>query len=159
MNIIERVKKLWEIYILKAPQISKRHEENNRCKGEVLTHIETFNQKKYKACSHRKGGVAANLSVRGISEALNNGTGEQYAVIKHRLMNCDWWVRCLRCGKTWTKPVRSNYKTNFDYEMAEVQYGQAVNFPTNNAPSSSIHVIGTHPNSDFNVRFRKLVTP
>lgn len=90
-------------------------------------------------CNHIKGGRV---------EFVNQGKtiifptkGDEFkkwrSVIKHRLANGDWWIRCHRCGKTWTNPVRSSYSRT-DFIKVKREYETAVLFETNNAPSSSI---------------------
>lgn len=100
-------------------------------------------------CSHRKGGRVSPRDLRALSEG---GDKDQYAVIKHQMINGDIWVRCLRCGKTWNPPVEDNFyfkggknvpkiHGTFDKEQylaAVAEYNRAVQFPTNNSMSSSV---------------------
>lgn len=87
---------------------------------------------KQKACNHRKGGDGAAGVVGGKGD--NNS---QYCVAKHGMANGDIWVRCLRCGKTWKPPLKSDYKTVEAYEAAKERYTIALDFPTRNHTSSS----------------------
>jgi hypothetical protein len=94
-----------------------------------LAAIDAANQKR---CNHRKGGNGAQGVVGG------QGDDSQYAVMKHTFANGDMWVRCLRCGKTWKPPVRTEFSTEEDFVTAVVNYQTAVNFQTRNVPSASV---------------------
>ena len=101
--------------------------------------IATFQMK----CNHRKGGVIVRnpnetTSSVKIAECLQNGTGSQFSVMKHQMMNGDWRVRCTRCGKTWTAPIREEYRKEREFWKAIEEYETAVGFPTNNASSTSL---------------------
>ena len=84
-------------------------------------------------CNHKKGGNGAQGVVGG------QGGDSQYAVLKHTFANGDTWVRCLRCGKTWKPPVKSDFKNNQEgYTSAMDVYKQALQFQTRNVPSKGI---------------------
>jgi hypothetical protein len=84
-------------------------------------------------CNHKKGGNGAQGVVGG------QGDDSQYAVLKHTFANGDTWVRCLRCGKTWKPPVKSDFKNNQEgYASAMEVYKQALQFQTRNVPSKGI---------------------
>ena len=84
-------------------------------------------------CNHKKGGNGAQGVVGG------QGDDSQYAVLKHTFANGDTWVRCLRCGKTWKPPVRSDFKNNqAGYDTAMAKYKEALGFHTRNVPSKGI---------------------
>ncbi len=84
-------------------------------------------------CNHKKGGNGAQGVVGG------QGDDSQYAVLKHTFANGDTWVRCLRCGKTWKPPVKSDFKNNQEgYTSAMDVYKQALQFQTRNVPSKGI---------------------
>lgn len=96
-------------------------------------------------CSHRKGGVIVRtvnadtgLVSCNVAKCLNVGTSPQYSVMKHQMMNGDWRVRCTRCGKTWTAPIRQEYLNQREFWKAIEDYEEAINFPTNNVSSTSI---------------------
>lgn len=86
-------------------------------------------------CTHRKGG-------RGAEGFLKGGTDAQYAVIRHLLPWNEWFQRCQRCGKTWKPPHRVDYpetpQGHKDYETALNEYKTALNWPSDNIPSTSI---------------------
>lgn len=82
-------------------------------------------------CNHHKGGEGAHGVIGG------QGTDQQYAVIKHTMANKDMWVICLRCGKHWKPPIRSQFNTEVSYIEAVAEYKAATQFMTNNKPSSS----------------------
>ena len=48
----------------------------------------------------------------------------------------DWWIRCLRCAKTWKPPVKKNFSNDATYQAAWEAYRVAVNFQTRNGASS-----------------------
>jgi hypothetical protein len=84
-------------------------------------------------CNHKKGGNGAQGVVGG------QGDDSQYAVLKHTFANGDTWVRCLRCGKTWKPPVKSDFKGDQSgYDDAMKTYKEALNFQTRNVPSKGI---------------------
>ena len=80
------------------------------------------------------------------------GTSVYFALMKHRMLNGDLWIRCLRCGKTWKPPVRSSYPSDVKYQEAVVEYEAAKMLPTNNSPSSSY----TFAFSDGGQHFREV---
>lgn len=83
-------------------------------------------------CNHRKGGDGAAGVIGG------QGDDMQYAIARHIMGNGDTWVRCLRCGKLWKPPVKSQHATVASYEAAMAIYKEALKFPTRN------HTSGTH---------------
>lgn len=106
-----------------------------------------------KSCTHKKGGV---VSARNMSALSTGGNGQQFAVIKHQMINGDIWVRCLRCAKTWVPPQKEKFFFDakgkqapadgpqagvFDvekYKEAVADYHRAVSFETNNSMSGSV---------------------
>lgn len=119
-------------------RLDERSLKRDQSKQRSLTNGATLKQLKQNdahvqnRCNHRKGG-------NGMSGYLNGqGDDPQYAVIKHKISNSDLWVRCMRCGKTWKPPVQSAYKTAEEFQKAQFEYQEAVNFPTRNVTSSSI---------------------
>jgi hypothetical protein len=118
--------------------------------GKVFAAQKREEDAKQGACTHKKGGV---VSQRNLQVLSTGGNSTQYAVLKHQMINGDFWVRCLRCGKTWLPPVKDNYY--FDakgkvvavvdgkfseekFDAACVEYHKAVAFETNNTPSGSV---------------------
>ena len=95
--------------------------------GQVLNRFKTTQEKKQKECNHLKGGFCEVKDGKYTGVIKNNehpGFYTDYAVLKHKMPWGDWWIRCLRCGKWW-KPQ-------------DVDYNQALNFPTHNTSSTSI---------------------
>jgi len=78
-----------------------------------------------KNCNHRKGGIGAEAVMRG------QGSDAMYAVFKHRLPCNRYFVLCSRCGKEW-HPAQPIFGIK-----ATAGYDEAINFPTDNSPSSS----------------------
>lgn len=101
-------------------------------KGATLDAIKRNEEKQQSHCNHKKGGNGAQGVVGG------QGDDSQYAVLKHTFANGDMWIRCLRCGKTWKPPVKSDHKTAESYEAAAATYKEAVNFQTRNVPSKGV---------------------
>ena len=112
-------------------------------KGNVIDQMDRTIATSQTKCNHRKGGVIVRkvnetTSPEKIAECLNNGTGSQYSVMKHIMMNGDWRVRCTRCGKTWTPPIRSEFKYEREFWRAIEEYEAAKNFETDNVTSTSL---------------------
>jgi hypothetical protein len=99
--------------------------------GEILEQEQKTREQMQDNCTHLKGGILINY-------AFSNGTDEQYAVCKHQLPLGDYIVKCLRCGKKWIQPKREDFKAQFAFEAAYIQYREAVDFPTDNKTSTSI---------------------
>jgi predicted Zn finger-like uncharacterized protein len=111
--------------------------------GNVLEGFERAIIKSQMKCNHHKGGtifrvVGESTSPAKIAECLQNGTGNQYSVMKHQMMNGDWRVRCTRCGKTWTAPIRQEYRNDREFWAAIEDYERAKKFETNNHTSTSL---------------------
>lgn len=128
----------------------KQKEMDRSQQGKVFSAQKREDEAKQSACTHKKGGV---VSQRNLQVLSTGGNGTQYAVIKHQMINGDFWVRCLRCGKTWLPPVKANFYFNAKgkqvapidgtfstekFSQAEKEYRQAVQFETNNTPSGSV---------------------
>jgi hypothetical protein len=105
--------------------------------GQTLNAIAKEQEQSQRRCNHRKGGNGAAGVMSGQGDSL------WLALMKHRMLNGDVWIRCMRCGKTWKPPVKSvfvNDKGVFEeakYQAAVVEYEAAKLMPTNNSPSSS----------------------
>ena len=110
-----------------------------KVRGNCLAQMDRNLVKRQKCCTHRKGGIISNIkSQQSIGLALYQGNSNQYAVIKHQMINRDIWVRCLRCGKWWKPPCRSEFKLDRDYWKAMFEYESALEFPTMNTMSGSV---------------------
>ena len=112
-------------------------------KGNVIDQMDRTIATSQMKCNHRKGGVIVRkpnetISSVKIAECLQNGTGSQFSVMKHQMMNGDWRVRCTRCGKTWTAPIREEYRKEREFWKAIEEYETAVGFPTDNVSSTSL---------------------
>ena len=91
-------------------------------------------------CTHRKGGMVATTGAWP-----SDGGDAQYAVRKHQIMNGDIWVDCIRCGKKWRPPIRTEYSSDRTFYQAIEEYEMAKLFPTRNVTSSSIQCAFTDP--------------
>lgn len=106
--------------------------------GATLRQISANDKIAQDRCNHKKGGNGAEGIIGG------QGDDSQYAVLKHRMPNGDVWVRCLRCGKTWKPPVKSEFTSKSGelnqaaYATAQSVYADAVAFQTRNVTSGSI---------------------
>jgi hypothetical protein len=117
--------------------------------GKAFAQADATDLYRWSICTHKKGGTA---SPRDLRVLTTGGNGNQYAIIKHQMINGDIWVRCLRCAKTWKPPVeREFYFRNgkvvamqdgkFDkekFDAARFEYINACNFGTNNSMSGSV---------------------
>jgi hypothetical protein len=127
----------------------KQKEMDREQSGRVFAAQKRDDDAKQSICTHKKGGV---VSQRNLQVLSTGGNSPQYAVIKHQMLNGDFWVRCLRCGKTWLPPVKDNFYfsgkkqvapvdgvfSSEKFEAASLAYRQAVAFETNNSPSGSV---------------------
>lgn len=128
----------------------KQQQQDRAAQGRTFAQEEATDKYRWSVCTHRKGGVVSQRDMRALT---TGGSEEQYAVIKHQMINGDIWVRCLRCSKTWAPPVESMFyldKTGrvvapkdgvFNREKfvaAQAEYQRAVQFPTRNSMSGSV---------------------
>jgi hypothetical protein len=100
-----------------------RQLEQARRNGVTQSAFEKSAQTAQDRCNHLKGGYGAEAVVYGKGGSPYHGA-VQYAVTDHTFANGDRWISCLRCRKRW-KPGNPGYE-------------EALKFPTNNTPSSSI---------------------
>jgi hypothetical protein len=100
--------------------------------GAILKQNNATDASSQTRCNHRKGGNELTGYIGG------QGDSSQYAVIKHTFANGDQWIRCTRCSKTWKPPVESQFITKESYYEALAEYKTAVNFPTQNKPSTAV---------------------
>jgi hypothetical protein len=128
----------------------KQLKEDREQQGKTIQQQESSDRYRFSVCTHRKGGTVSNRDSRVLS---TGGNSNQYAVIKHQMINGDIWVRCLRCGKTWAPPVERNFffdqkgrqvapvDGTFDkakFALAGQEYLKATMFETNNSMSTSV---------------------
>jgi hypothetical protein len=127
----------------------KQEKQNREAQGRTFAQDEATDAYRWSVCTHRKGGI---VSARDMRALTTGGSEDQYAVIKHQMINGDIWVRCNRCGRTWSPPVESNFYFKggksvapvdgvFDkdkFRAAQEDYQRAVQFPTRNTMSGSV---------------------
>jgi hypothetical protein len=106
--------------------------------GGVLTEERDSVTARRARCNHRKGGMISFTDKAKLQHGLDNGGASQYSVIKHQLSNGDWWIRCTRCGMTWTKGMPG--------------YKEAIHFETRNVYSSSVQVRFNNPEDEATFR-------
>ncbi len=128
----------------------KQLKEDREQQGRSIAQQDATDKYRFSVCTHRKGGMASSRDVRVLS---TGGNSNQYAVIKHQMINGDIWVRCLRCGRTWAPPVEKNFffdekgrqvapaDGTFDkakFTTAVEDYKRATMLETNNSMSTSV---------------------
>jgi hypothetical protein len=138
----ELKQKMHQDFVERIAQLKRETEQqqhNFKTRGESFRQMEENNLERAERCNHLKGGY-------GI-KAIVNGTGDsnQYAVIKHTHRNGDTHIHCLRCPKVWMP--------------GDPEYYRALNFHTNNVPSTDVLVATKLANGtitgDFAEAFRK----
>ena|ERR1035437_709633 len=127
-----------------AVLISAAQQETAKIFGRILTQRDRAVCHRQSLCNHRKGGKIVR-SGSTLSFPIASGDSAQYAVLKHQMMHGDVWVRCLRCGKWWKPPIRSQYEFDRDFWKAMFEYEEALNFPTRNVMSGSVQLRFTQP--------------
>lgn len=128
----------------------KQSREDREQQGRTFAQQRATDNYRYSICTHRKGGVVTPRDMRVLT---TGGNKEQFAVVKHQMINGDIWVRCLRCGKTWSPPIEKNFffdakgqqvapqDGKFDREkfnVAQQKYIEATMLNTNNSMSTSV---------------------
>jgi len=153
MRFLNFVKSLWNQAFL-GNLISKQQEREAQDRGVCLEETALVTARRRLTCTHRKGGTITNLAapLATISKQLLSGDSCQFAVIKHQLMNGDWFIRCMRCGTKWVRPIRKQYKTELDYLLAVKEYDDMVKCPTSGASSGSILVRFNRPMDEAKYR-------
>lgn len=133
LEVLEKTANLQDLKERLEERQLKREGLGQRSKINAATLAQTveIEHKRQTRCTHKKGGNGLPDFVAG------NGQSPQYAVLKHIMLNGDTWVRCMRCGKTWKPPIEIDFATKEGYIGNLMEYQAAVNFPTNNATSSS----------------------
>jgi hypothetical protein len=119
---------------------SRRRFEIAKTNGICLTMEKISVADRRRRCNHLKGGTISFTDKTQLARGLDEGDDRQHSVIKHQLSNRDWWIRCTRCGMTWTKGT--------------LGYETAIGFTTRNVCSSSVQV-QFNQTKDFD-RFREL---
>lgn len=129
---------------------SQQRKEDLAAQGRTFSQDAAQDNLRWKVCTHKKGGV---VTPRDLRVLHTGGNKEQYAVIKHQMINGDIWVLCLRCAKTWKPPVEKDFffdakgrnvapqDGQYDqlrFQQAQFAYMQAVDFNTNNSMSTSV---------------------
>lgn len=126
-----------------------QEKQNRESQGRTFAQDEATDAYRWSVCTHRKGGI---VSARDMRALTTGGSEDQYAVIKHQMINGDIWVRCNRCGRTWAPPVESNFYFRGGkavapvdgifsverFKAAQEDYQRAVQFPTRNTMSGSV---------------------
>lgn len=124
--------------------------EDREAQGRTIAQQRAADAHRFAHCTHKKGGMASPRDMKVLSYG---GNAAVYAVMKHQMINGDIWVRCLRCGRTWAPPVKTNFY--FDdkgrqvapldgtfskerYARAIEEYQKATMFETNNSMSTSV---------------------
>jgi len=130
---------------------TKQRKQDREQQGRTFAQQRAAKEAQQNKCTHRKGGV---IQQRDMSVLTTGGNSNQYAVIKHQMINGDMWVLCLRCTKIWVPPVKENFYfkegrarcvapkdgkfSQERFDKAVQEYRDAVQFPTGNSPSASV---------------------
>jgi hypothetical protein len=135
LELMEREANLEDIRERLADRKLKRKSQGDvfRGHGQNLKQGAINRVAKQTICNHRKGGDGANGVIGG------QGDDMQYAILRHIMGNGDIWIRCLRCGKTWKRPLlngRTEAEMKASAEWAE--YDLMLRAQTRN------HTSGTH---------------
>lgn len=135
---------------IEGRELKEMQIQNDRAsQGRTFAQDEATDAYKWKICTHRKGGLVSQRDMRALT---TGGNEDQYAVIKHQMINGDIWVRCLRCGRTWSPPVEEKFYfrggkvvapkdgvlDSAAFDKAQIEYQIAVAFPTRNSMSGSV---------------------
>lgn len=152
---LEQQEREYNIRDLKQRLAERDHKEkqlleDRAAQGRAIAQQRTTDEYRFRICTHRKGGTVTPRDTRVLS---TGGNKDQYAIVQHRMINGDLWIRCLRCGKTWAPPVEKNFFFNErgvavapqdgtfsreKFEDAKKKYLEATYFNTNNTPSASV---------------------
>jgi hypothetical protein len=135
LELMEREANLEDIRERLADRKLKRKSQGDvfRGHGQNLKQDAINRISKQTICNHRKGGDGANGVIGG------QGDDMQFAILRHVMGNGDIWIRCLRCGKTWKRPLlngRTEAEMKASPEWAE--YDSMLRAQTRN------HTSGTH---------------
>jgi len=130
---------------------AKQKKQDREQQGRTFAQQRAAKEAQQRICTHRKGGM---INPRDLSVLSTGGNSNQYAVIKHQMINGDMWVLCLRCGKVWVPPVKDNFYfkegrarnvapkdgkfSQEKFDKASQEYRDAVQFPTGNSSSASV---------------------
>lgn len=112
----------------------KRQQTGQRARGNgiILNDIRRVATATQARCTHRKGGNGLAGFVGG------QGQDSNYAILTHTFANGDIEVWCMRCKKKWKKPIQAHHDSPESYNAAVEEYRRALNFPTDNSPSTSV---------------------
>jgi len=80
--------------------------EARKQQGQVFAQDAAQEFARQEVCTHRKGGI---VTPRDMAVLTTGGDSQQAAVIKHRMIDGNLFVRCMRCSKTWVPPHRENF--------------------------------------------------
>jgi hypothetical protein len=135
LELLEREANLEDLRERLAERKLKRKSQGDvfRGHGQNLKQDAVNRISKQTICNHRKGGDGANGVIGG------QGDDMQFAILRHVMGNGDIWIRCLRCGKTWKRPLlngRTETQMKASAEWAE--YDTMLRAQTRN------HTSGTH---------------
>lgn len=83
-----------------------QRQESRQQQGRVFAQDAAVEAARQEVCTHRKGGI---VTPRDMAVLTTGGDSQQYAVIKHRMIDGNLFIRCMRCSKTWTPPRRENF--------------------------------------------------
>lgn len=85
---------------------AQQRQDSRASQGRVFAQDAANEFARQEVCTHRKGGIVTDRDMAVLS---TGGDSTQAAVIKHRMIDGNLWVRCMRCSKTWTPPQKQNF--------------------------------------------------
>ena len=135
MNIVDKILRYFGYR--RDTQLTARQSQTAEQNGHALNAMAANDAAKKLKCNHQKGGTIVTYrdgSIAFPSKSCSN----QYAVIKHQHVMGDIWIECLRCGRKWKPPIRSDFKNERTYYKAFEEYEFMKDCPTNNTMSSSV---------------------
>ena len=85
---------------------AQQRQESRAAQGRVFAQDAANEFARQEICTHRKGGTVTD---RDMSVLSTGGDSQQAAVIKHRMIDGNLWVKCMRCSRTWVPPHKENF--------------------------------------------------
>ena len=85
---------------------AQQRQENRTQMGRTFAQDAATEFARQEVCTHKKGGI---VTPRDMAVLTTGGDSQQAAVIKHRMIDGNLWIRCMRCSKTWTPPQKNNF--------------------------------------------------
>jgi hypothetical protein len=85
---------------------AQQRQESRQQQGRVFAQDAAIEAARQEVCTHKKGGI---VTPRDMAVLTTGGDSQQFAVIKHRMIDGNLFVRCMRCSRTWVPPKKENF--------------------------------------------------